>query len=118
MNSVARRPEESTLGYCENVPSRGIAAEPRAYLASGDWPDGTLTPDAPNEARLVAGMARRMREAVGDRSLRSVASDAGVSVGTVSSLLAGRSWGDVVTIARLETSLNVSLWGREHHGRA
>ncbi len=96
------------------MPDRGIAAEPRAYMASGDWPDGQLAEDAPPEARLVAGLARRLREAVGDRSLRSVARDSGLSVGTLSNLAAGRSWGDLVTVARLERALSAELWGREH----
>ena len=109
------RPEESTLGYCADVPRRGIAAEPLAYLASGDWPDGDLRPDAPAEARLAAGVTRRLQAAVGDRSLRAVARDADISVGTLSNLLAGRTWGDLVTVARLETALGVELWGREHH---
>lgn len=43
-----------------------------------------------------------------------MATSAGVSVGTVSALLAGRTWGDVVTVARLERALGVELWGREH----
>ncbi len=71
-------------------------------------------PEAPPEAHLVAGIARRLRDTIGARSLRSVAAAAGVSVGTVSSLLSGRTWGDVVTVARLEQGLGVELWGHEH----
>lgn len=96
------------------MPERGIAKEPRAYLAEGEWPSGQLVGDAPPEARLAAGLARRLKEAVGERSLRSVARDSGLSVGTVANVVAGRSWGDLVTVARLERALDVELWGREH----
>jgi transcriptional regulator with XRE-family HTH domain len=85
---------------------------------SGEWPTGALGRNAPEEAKLAAGIARRLAAAQGARSLRQLAAETGVSPGTLSNLLAGRSWGDVVTIARLETGLGVPLWGSEHlHAR-
>jgi transcriptional regulator with XRE-family HTH domain len=55
-----------------------------------------------------------LQAAIGDRSLRTVAGITGVSASTLSNLVTGRTWGDVVTLARLEAALNVSLWGDEH----
>lgn len=98
------------------MPARGLAPIPRAYLASGDWPKGTLVTDAPFEAHHVAGVARRLLDAIGERSLRSVAREADVSIGTLSNLVGGRTWGDVVTVARLERCLGVSLWCEGVHG--
>lgn len=79
-------------------------------MAAGDWPDGELRADAPYEVRVVLGISRRLRDAIGGRGLRSVAVDADVSIGAISHLLNGKTWGDVVTVARLEQALGVSLW--------
>jgi transcriptional regulator with XRE-family HTH domain len=48
------------------------------------------------------------------RSLRSVAEAAGIDHTTLLGLLRGRSWPDLVTIAKLEFGLGRDLWpGRE-----
>ncbi len=96
------------------MPARGLHAQPRAYVPEGSWPDSELPADAPREARLALAIARRLQAAIGDRSLRTVAGISGVSASTLSNLVTGRTWGDVVTLARLEAALNVSLWGDEH----
>lgn len=96
------------------MPARRLAAAPREYLVKGEWPDGALARNAPAEARQVAGVAQRLRDAVEGRSLRSVATEAGLSIGTVSNLLGGRTWGDLVTLARLENALGVHLWCGVH----
>lgn len=97
------------------MPARGLAATPREYLATGAWPDGALAADAPFEAHHVAGMAQRLKAAIGERTLRSVARDANVSIGTLSSLMGGRTWGDVVTLVRLEHALGAVLWFGDVH---
>lgn len=61
-------------------------------------------------------MAARLRAAIGDRSVRQVAIEAELSPQTVANLAQGLSWGDMVTIARLERVLGKSLWGAEHRG--
>jgi hypothetical protein len=115
---VWNRPEEWTkIWYGESMPARTrLASVPAEYLAAGQsWPTGRLRKDAPPEAALAAGIASRMVEAMGGLSIRELARRSDVSPQTVSNLLAGRSWGDLVTLARIERALGVSLWGVEHH---
>ena len=88
---------------------------PRDYLFEGaQWPDGRLQLLAPPEARLLKGIASRLKEAVGDKSLREVAKECGVAPQTVHNILAGTTWAHVLSVARLERGLNVELWGGEH----
>lgn len=87
---------------------------PVEYLATGTWPGGRMRKDAPAEARLAEAMAARLRDAIGERSVRQVAIEAELSPQTVANLVQGLSWGDMVTIARLERVLGVTLWGDEH----
>ena len=92
------------------MPARGLAPTPREYVVRGEWPDGPLQRGAPFEAQKAADIATRLRSAIGNRSLRSVAAVSGVSIGTLHNLLCGKTWGDVVTIARLEQALSADLW--------
>ena len=88
---------------------------PRDYLLpEAQWPDGQLRLHAPPEARLLKGIASRLQEAVGDKSLRDVAQECGVAPQTVHNILAGNTWAHVLSIARLERGLNANLWGKEH----
>ena len=88
---------------------------PRDYLVGGaQWPDGLLRAVAPPEARLLKAIASRLKQAVGDKSLRDVANECGVAPQTVHNILAGTTWAHVLSIARLERGLNIGLWGQEH----
>lgn len=63
--------------------------------------------------RLVLNLQRE----IGERSIRSVAETAGMDHATLLGLLRGRSWPDLVTIARLERGLGADLWpGRPETG--
>jgi hypothetical protein len=116
--TIRTRHEEWTkVCYGESMPTRArLASAPAEYLLAGEsWPTGRLAKSAPPEATLAAGIASRMVEAMGGLSIRELARRSDVSPQTVSNLLAGRSWGDLVTLARIERALGVSLWGVEHH---
>lgn len=63
---------------------------------------------------LLAGIVRRLAPEVEKSSLRAVSRDANVSLGALSYLLNGKTWGDFVTLARLEQAVGVQLWGDEH----
>jgi len=92
------------------MPARGLAPSPREYVVRGEWPDGQLQCGAPYEAQKAAAIANRLQGVIGDRSLRAVAALSGISIGTLHNLLTGKTWGDVVTIARLENALSTDLW--------
>jgi hypothetical protein len=47
-----------------------------------------------------------------DRSVRSVAAASGIGNVTLLTVLAGRAWPDLATIARLEAGLDAELWPR------
>lgn len=75
-----------------------------------------LTPDWPSvESDVPSGesarqLALRLREVIGQRSLRSVARDAGVDHKTLSGILDGQTWADLETISKLEYTLGEMLW--------
>ncbi len=45
---------------------------------------------------------------------RSLAAEADLAHTTIYDLLAGRTYGDVITIARLEAALGLALWPRRY----
>ncbi len=55
-------------------------------------------------------MAQRLRGQLSDRALAAVCRDAGLARSTVQDLLAGRTWPDLVTLAKLEDALDARLW--------
>lgn len=106
--------EDWTVRVGAMPPRKSLRSAPAEYLSSGSWPDGRLRASAPAEARLAAGMARRLRDGLAERPIRDVARAAELSPQTVVNLLHGATWGDVVSVARLERALGVRLWGTEH----
>lgn len=53
--------------------------------------------------------ALNLRAAIGDRSVRCVARDAGVDEGTIRNVLSGTAWPDLRTISRLESAVGRRL---------
>lgn len=94
-------------------PRRGLKTNPCAYLAAdGTWPEGPLADDAPDEARFALEVGQRLKahcDANG-LSMNAVSRATNVHTQTVINLLAGRTWGDLPIIYRLEAGLGVSLW--------
>lgn len=80
---------------------------PPKNLVDGTWPNGRATGI---EASYAQAMARNLAAAIGDQSLRSVGVRCGVHHTTISAILRGDRWADLVTIARLETGLDAALW--------
>lgn len=72
-----------------------------------DWPHVVSLDPIGEVARLFA---ENLREAIGDRSIRAAANDAGVDHSTIMAVLQGRTWPDLATIARLELGFGVDLW--------
>ncbi|WP_405642780.1 helix-turn-helix domain-containing protein [Streptomyces uncialis] len=63
-------------------------------------------------AEAVRLIARTLTRSLADQnlSLRAAAAGSGVNRQTIADLLAGRSWPDVATVARLTAFTSTSLW--------
>ena len=93
-------------------PRRGLKTSPCDYLADGTWPEGPLVDDAPDEARFAMEVGQRLKahcEANG-LSMNAVSRATNVHTQTVINLLAGKTWGDLPIIYRLEAGLGARLW--------
>lgn len=82
-------------------------ARKRPNELTAEWPSAESADPSGESARLFA---LRLRDVIGERSLRSVARDAGVDHKTLSGILAGQTWADLETISKLEYSLGEMLW--------
>lgn len=76
-------------------------------LSSPNWPSEACTDPI---AEVLRQIAVNLRRAIGGQSVRSAAETARVDHSVVHDLLAGNSWPEVSTVARLEIGLNTSLW--------
>jgi hypothetical protein len=122
-------PDPGVIVSCERTHRRGRARVPTSdpyagtmarreralpnALAPAPWPEH------PSEDPIGEGARQfvlRLRDALADRSIRSVARDAGLDHVTLLKILAGNAWPDLSTILRLERALERSLfptWGQE-----
>lgn len=85
--------------------SRPARLTPRD-LADG-WPE---MPSVDPVGEVARQFALNVQAAIGDRSIRAAARDVGVDPSTMMSVLHGRSWPDLATIAKLEMGFGVDLW--------
>lgn len=74
-----------------------------------DWPR-VASGDPIGE--IARGFTLNLIEAIGDRSLRSVAEATGVGHASLSRIIEGQLWPDMWTVARLERGLGRALWPR------
>ncbi len=56
--------------------------------------------------------AANLADVVRGRSLRQVAREADISHSTLLAVMAGARWPDMITVAKLEESLDLDLWPR------
>ncbi|MBW1601817.1 helix-turn-helix transcriptional regulator [Streptomyces sp. JJ66] len=87
---------------------------PVGYVLEGTWPGAVL--DDHHGARVAQEVAARLRKVIDANgwSMVEVARRTGVDRLTVTRVLAGQVWPDLLTIATLEKALDVDLWpGRE-----
>ena len=59
---------------------------------------------------MARAIVLTLQAALEGRSPRSLAAEADLAHTTLYDLLAGKTYGDVITVARLEASLGRSLW--------
>ncbi len=84
---------------------RPVRLQPRDLVTG--WPD---TPGADPIGEVARLFAQNLRNALGDRSVRAAARDAGVDHTTILAVLDGRTWPDLATIAKLELGFGADLW--------
>lgn len=84
-----------------------IPGPPKAFV-DGPFLEGRVT--GPIVARYAQEVARNLRAAIESRSLREVGRAAGLDHTTLSAILGGERWPDLVTIAKLEQALGRRLW--------
>lgn len=84
----------------------GRTPRSRPRELSPSWPD---VESVDRHAEVARQYALSLRSAIGDRSIRSVARDAGLDEGTLRRVLAGQSWPDLNTVSRLSECLGVGL---------
>lgn len=87
--------------------ARSVRAKPRELTDS--WPD---SPSSNSAAEVARQFALNLQTAIGDRSLRATASECGLVHATLISILNGRTWPDLETMAKLEIGLGARLWPR------
>ena len=107
-------PDRSPALPCWLVTPKPPRPKPADYSATGTWPDGPLKPDAPPAARLAQGVAQRLQDRLKNMTVYRAAQRSDLNAQTIHTLLEGRNWPDLHTLACLEASLNTCLWGREH----
>lgn len=90
------------------MPRRSDVTGPPASYVEGPFRDGT--PAGPAAVRYAQQLARILKEAIGDRSIREIARQTGIAHTTIAGVLNGSRWADLVTIARLEETLETKLW--------
>lgn len=83
---------------------------PGDWLESGSWPDGTFSQDAPDEIAHAVAIAVALSSALEGRNKSEVAAAAQIERSTLYDILAGRTWPDTLTLAKLEAHLSRSLW--------
>ena len=93
------------------VGGKARARAPRDLTANPDlWPDTDLTGHLAGAA--IQDIARALAEVIARDgwSLRRLAAVSGVNRQVIADLLAGRSWPDVATVARLGHAVGEPLW--------
>lgn len=76
-------------------------------MSSPNWP---AEPCVDPIAEVVRSIANNLSRAIEGKSVRGAAQVAEVDHSVVHDLLAGNSWPEVATVARLEIGLSQRLW--------
>jgi hypothetical protein len=80
---------------------------PRPADLCRNWP---TRPTADPVGERVRLFVEKLQLVIGERSLRTIEDLTGVDHASLASILAGQTWPDTLTLARLETGLNKALW--------
>jgi len=100
-----------TLGYAAAMARhRQPYRSPRDWIAEGEWPDGAFSEDAPTAVAYAVEIARRLEARLQGQSKSELARQAEIERTTLYDVLAGRTWPDAITLAKLEQALETRLW--------
>ncbi|MEU2394861.1 helix-turn-helix transcriptional regulator [Streptomyces sp. NPDC007369] len=92
------------------VGGRARARSPRELTDDPEaWPEQASTDPGADAVRQIARTLGQALDGHG-LSLRAAAAGSGVNRQAIADLLAGRSWPDVATVARLAHFTNTTLW--------
>lgn len=83
---------------------------PCEWLVEGTWPDGKFAADTPAAVAHAVAIARALSEALRGENKSQIAARAEIERSTLYDILAGKSWPDTVTLAKLERELSLTLW--------
>jgi hypothetical protein len=109
MSIIINTMQETTDSSGRSDYAGGVGRSRRRVPADAisGWPDRIADDPAMEAVRLLV---HNLQTAIDGRSLRAVETITGVDHTTVHAILAGRTWPDTLTVARLEQGLGVSLW--------
>lgn len=93
-----------------SVPKRSSSfGTPNQWVASGEWPTGKFSKDAPEAVAHAVAIAVALAAALEGRNKSEIASAAEIEPSTLYDILSGKSWPDTVTLAKLEAQLGASF---------
>lgn len=78
-------------------------------MLSQQWPS---QPSSDPTGEAARRFALNLQAAIGEKSVRAVARDAGLDEGTIRKILLGESWPDLRTMWKLESALEAHLYTR------
>jgi hypothetical protein len=84
--------------------------KPCDWVAEGEWPTGVFRPDTPDIVAYPLALAEGLRSALGGINKSQLCADAHIERSTLYDILDGNTWADLVTIAKIETSLGKRIW--------
>jgi hypothetical protein len=70
-------------------------------------------PEAPDAVAHAVAISVALSAALEGRNKKAVAEEADIVRSTLYDILAGNTWADTVTLAKLEACLDASLWPRD-----
>lgn len=88
----------------------GSFRTPTGWLAEGEWPEGVFDSDTPEVVAHAVAVAKALSAALEGRSKTEVCARAGIERSTLYDVLGGKTWADIITLAKLENTLGVVLW--------
>lgn len=95
------------------MPRKNSFKVPREWVVSGEWPSGSFDPETPDAVAHAVAVATALESALEGRNKSAVAAAAEIERSTLYDILAGKSWADMLTLAKLEAHLDATLWPRE-----